>query len=165
MRKQPRAITRHGSLFELKREQARDAVAAHKDAVDDLRRGHGDAVVRNHDDCVRWASRFKISQKSVTLDPSRAASASSCRQKGGGLISSREKSNAAPGRKGTEGSNEMEGARTTAFEPISPVLLLGLVYKATCSPLEFTTPAHSKPLLERLFRWSMAVLLRRMQSF
>ena len=50
MRKQPRAITRHGSLFELKREQARDAVAAHRDAVDDLRRGHGDAVVRNQDE-------------------------------------------------------------------------------------------------------------------
>lgn len=50
MRKQPLAITRYRSLFELKREQARDAVAAHRDAIDDLRRGHGDAVVRNHDE-------------------------------------------------------------------------------------------------------------------
>jgi hypothetical protein len=45
-------------------------------------------------------------------------------------------------------------------ERVSSVLLRGLVQKATCSPLEFTTGEHNNPPLERFFRISMVVLLK-----
>ena len=53
------SVSRDRRLFQFHGEQAGDAVAAHRYAVDHLRRGHGHAIVRNHNKLCALGEPFQ----------------------------------------------------------------------------------------------------------